>query len=233
MVMQHWWSPAVLGRVVTSAPLALPAPGVAQLHAPAPVPRELGDAEIAALIAATTDDARLAVVALLIGISAEELVALRWDEIDLSAEAIHVGGETGRVVPLQDLLRSLLVARQRVDDTDAEGTVLHDAQGAPLAIEEVERLILYGAFDAGLDRPQEVTPDTLRYTYLAFLLRQGIRAADIPGVAGYVPHNELAVYMQSNSPKARRPLEHIDRLLPALRELGGRGSDEAPDAIRL
>jgi uncharacterized protein involved in exopolysaccharide biosynthesis len=233
MVMQHWWSPAVLGRDVTSAPLALAAPGVAQLHAPAPVPRELGDAEIAALIAATTDDARLAVVALLIGISAEELVALRWDEIDLSAEAMHVGGETRRVVPLQDPLRSLLVARQRVDDTDAEGTVLHDAQGARLVIEEVERLVLYSAYDAGLDRPQEVTSDALRYTYLAFLLRQGIRAADIPGVAGYVTHNELVVYMQSNSPKARRPLQHIDRLLPALRELGGRGSDEAPDAIRL
>jgi hypothetical protein len=49
-------------------------------------------------------------------------------------------------------------------------------------------------------------------------MRQGIRAADIAGVAGSVPQRELIACMQINSPRERRPLELIDRVLPALRE---------------
>ena len=219
MLVQHSWGPAMLGRDLMSAPPLLAAPGFAQLPAPEPLPRELGDAEIAALVAAATDDARLAAVALLMGLCAEELVALRWDEIDLPAGVIRVAGEAGRAVPLQEPLHRLLVARKRAH-SGATVDVLHNAQGARLAIAEVERLVLYAAYDAGLDRPQEVTPAGLRYTYLSYLMRQGIRTADIAGVAGWVPQQELIAYMQINSPRERRPLELIDRVLPALREPG-------------
>jgi hypothetical protein len=91
-----------------------------------------------------------------------------------------------------------------------------------LAIEDVERLILFAAYDAGLDRPDEVTMDGLRYTYLSYLLRQGIRAADIWDVAGDIPQSQLLACMRINSPAERRPLELIDRVLPALRALAER-----------
>ena len=222
MLVQHAWAPTMLGRDVTSAPLSLAAPGIAQLPAPEPLPRELGDAEIAALVAAATDDARLVVVALLMGLSAEELVALRWDEIDLSAGIIRVANEAPRAVPLLEPLHGLLIGGQRAE-TGATAEVLHNAQGACLEIAEVERLVLYAAYDAGLDRPQEVTPTALRYTYLCFLIRQGIRAADIADAVGGIRQKELITCMQINSPRERRPLELIDRVLPALRELDGGG----------
>ncbi|MBV9816692.1 MAG: hypothetical protein JO229_13190, partial [Alphaproteobacteria bacterium] len=50
------------------------------------------------------------------------------------------------------------------------------------------------------------------------------RAADIDRVAGRVPHNELVAYMQLNSPATRRPIEDIDRVLPALREIAAAGT---------
>jgi len=217
LLVQHALAPALLGRAMTSGPLSLAAPGVAQLPAPEPLPRELGDAEIAALVAAATKDGRLAVAAILMGLSAEELVALRWDDIDLSAEAIHVAGEAARTLPLQEPLLGLLVARQPAHEGVAS-EVLQTAREALVEIAEVERLVLYAAYDAGLDRPQEVTPAALRYTYLSYLIRQGIRAADIAGVAGPVPQKELIACMQINSPGERRPLELIDRILPGLRE---------------
>ena len=222
MIVQHSWVPTMLARETMIEPLSLAMPGSRQLPAPAALPRQLVDAEILALIRATTDDARLVVMALLSGLNTEELVALRWDEIDLSAGLIHVTGEDGRVVPLQEPLCGLLDAR-RPPQPEAAGTVLRGAKGDRLGIEEVGQLVQYGAHDAGLDRPQEVTPDALRYTWLSFLLRQGIRAADVSGVAGRVPHSDLVAYMQIHSPKARQPLDQIDRVLPVLRELARDG----------
>jgi hypothetical protein len=88
-----------------------------------------------------------------------------------------------------------------------------------LKLAEVTRLVLFSAYDAGLDRPQEVTPSVLRYTFIGYLLRQGIRAADIDRIVGRMPQTELLAYMQLNSPSARRPIEDIERVLPALRKI--------------
>ncbi len=206
-------------RVSRRGPLReLGAPNIAQLPAPTPPPRELTDAEITALIAAATDDPRMAIVALLMGVRPEELAALRWDEIDPNAGRIHVSGESARTIPLQEPLRSLIVARQN-RRVETAPTVLHDVHGRPLPIEAIGELVFYSAYDAGIDRPHEVTADALRYTYLGFLLRQGIRAADIGRIVGRVPQNDLIAYMQLHSPTARLPFEQIERLLPVLREL--------------
>ena len=215
--VEHSWAPGLLAREPAGPVHALSAPPVGQLPAPTPPPRELTNAEIAALFAAAPDDARLTMVALLTGLRPEELAALRWDDIDRNAGHIRVSGESARTLPLSEPFDSLLDARQATSQTAA--TVLHDAHGHPLAVEEIEPLVLYSAYDAGLDRPNEVTAGALRYTYLSFLLRQGIRAADIGRIVGRVPQNDLVLYMQLHSPAVRLPFEQIERLLPALREL--------------
>jgi integrase len=218
MQMQHSWAPAALGidAARQSPPLAASAAG--RLPAPEPLPRELADAEVTALVAAATADARLATMALLMGLTSEELVALRWDGIDLAAGVIRVPGKSARDIPLVDPLRALVIARrQTISDPAIE--LLHDAQGGRLMVQEIERLVLNAAYDAGLDRPEEVTPAALRYTYLSYLLRQGIRAADVSSIAGDVPQSELIACMRVNSPRERRPLELIDRVVPALRAL--------------
>src|SRR6516165_1396378 len=180
--VEHSWAPGLLAHEPASRVRELSAPSMGQLPAPTPPPRELTSAEITALFAAAPDDARLAMVALLNGMRPEELAALRWDDVDRNAGVIRVGGESARSIPVQEPFGSLIAARQAMPQTAA--TILHDARGQPLAVEEIEPLVLYGAYDAGLDRPNEVTAGALRYTYLSFLLRQGIRAADIGRVVG-------------------------------------------------
>ena len=150
--------------------------------------------------------------------SVEEIVALRWDDIDFATGLSSIGGTAARTVSLHEPIRALVTAR-RQRQPDAAGTVLQEPDGSALTIEEVARQVLFAAYDAGLDRPQEITTDALRYTYLGFLLRQGIRAADISHVAGRVPQQALVAYMQLHSPTTRRPIEQIERLLPVLREL--------------
>lgn len=218
MLVQQSWAPAFLGSGPVNEPRPLAPPELVRLPAPEPPPRELRDEEVAALVAAATEDARLAVVALLMGISARELVALRWDDIDFSAGVIRVGGEAARTIPLEEPLRSLIAARAR-QRADGALTLLHYRHGGSLSVDEVGRLVFYGADDARLDRPHEVTSEVLSYTYLAFLLRQGIRAADVGRIVGDIGQNDLVSYMQRLSPAVRLSFEQIERRLPALRAL--------------
>jgi len=181
-------------------------------------PRQLQDTEIVALLTAATDDARLVMLALLSGLNTEEIAALCWDQIDFTEHVIRAADSNPRILLLEEPLRGLLDARRQHSPT-ISGTVFHNIGGSRLSIEEVEQLVKYAAHDAALDRPQEVAPGTLRYTWLSFLLRQGIRAADVSRVAGYVPQNDLVTYMALHSPRTRQPLDRIDRVLPVLRRL--------------
>src|SRR5271165_6768234 len=94
---QPWW-PVAVGRDMAAAPPPLLAAEAARLPAPDPAPRELTDAEIAALLRATSDDGHLILTGLLSGLSAEEIVALEWDQIDLDAGTIRMNGEAPRTL---------------------------------------------------------------------------------------------------------------------------------------
>jgi integrase len=190
------------------------------LPAPDPLPRELTDTEITALLQAATDDGRVVVTGLLSGLSAAEIAALAWDRIDLDAGTIAVNGESARSLPLGDPLGRLLATR-RAAEPQAEGNVLRGPSGGPLPLDDIRSLVMYAAYDAGLDGADEVSLRALRHTYLVYLLRQGIRFADIGRIVGRLPQDELAAYMRLTPSQARRPLEQIDPVLPALREATG------------
>jgi polysaccharide biosynthesis transport protein len=215
-----WWPVAIeRGTVATSPPLL--ATETVRLPAPDPPPREFTDAEIAALLRATSDDGRLILTGLLSGLGADEIVALDWDQIDLDAGTIRVSGESSRVLPLNDPLRQLLTARRAALQPQAEGHVLRGASGGPLPLDDIRSVVMYAAYDAGLDGADEVTPRSLRHTYLVHLLRQGIRFADIGRIVGRLPQDELAAYMRFAPSQPRVPLEQIDPVLPALRSTAG------------
>jgi polysaccharide biosynthesis transport protein len=216
---QPWW-PVPLGRELASASRPLLAAESARLPAPDPEPRELTDSEIAALMRATSDDGHLILTGLLSGLCAEEIVAFDWDQIDLDAGTIRVSGEAARTLPLNDALRNLIAARRALQP-EAAGTLLRGPSGGPLPLDDIRSLVMYAAYDAGLDGADEVTPRALRHTYLVYLLRQGIRFADIGRIVGRLPQQELSAYMRYAPSQPRLPLEQIDLILPGLREMTG------------
>src|SRR5262249_44913905 len=76
---QPWW-PVAVGRGAVASPPLFTAE-TARLPAPDPPPRELTDMEVGALLRAANEDGRLLIMGLLSGLSAEEIVALDWDQI--------------------------------------------------------------------------------------------------------------------------------------------------------
>jgi integrase len=206
------------GRDGIAPAATLTASEIARLPAPTPMPRQLNDPEIAALIAATKEDNRVAVLGLLSGLSAEEVVALSWDEVNLADGVIRVVGAYGRTIPIEEPFRDLL-AVQRERQPEATGTVLRGRRGISVDAQRLQQIVQHAAYDAGLDHPQELTPQALRHTWLVFLLRQGLRAADVAEVAGPVSDEELMTSMEIHSPKTKQPAHRIDRVLPILRQL--------------
>jgi len=216
---QPWW-PVAVGRGVVAGSPPLLAAEPARLPAPDPLPRELTDAEIAALLRAANDDGRLIVMGLLSGMSAEEIVALDWDQLDLDAGTIRISGESPRALPINAPLRQLIIGRRALQP-QAAGAVLCSPSGGPLPLDDIRSLVMYAAYDAGIEAADEVTLQTLRHTYLVYLLRQGIRFANIGRIAGSLPQRELAAYMRFAPSQPRRPLEEIELVLPPLRDIAG------------
>ena len=209
-VQPYWPRPPT--REVVTAQRPLLTAGPMQLPAPDASLRQLTDTEVTALLQAANDEGRLLIVTLFTGLTAEEIVGLRWDDVDLDAGTIKVSGRSARILPLREPLRDLIGARraaQRAEPSPASSA------------DEVAHLVMCAAYDAGLADAHEVTPAILRHTYLAFLLQQGARFADIGRIVGRLPQEELAAYMRFASAHPRVPLDQVDPIPPALRAMAG------------
>jgi hypothetical protein len=177
--------PVVSGMLVHGGPrpIALPGqghpapepPGQVMLPHHSTLPRELWPEEVDALVWGADYDTRIAILVLLHGVAPQELVELRWTDVDLERRVIRVPGEWSRELQINGALGRELVIGSAPSDSP-----LFRARGErPATLSDVGAALLYAAHDAGVERPSEVTPASLRHTYIAFLVRQGIRFADL------------------------------------------------------
>jgi hypothetical protein len=183
------------------------------------MPRELSRSEVAALLLAADDQTRLALRALLAGINAEELLALRWEDIDRESGVASIAGTAARELPLPGTLLEEL-ARRPMDTTYAPaGPLLATTPGHALTADDLTGLVLCAAHDAGLDDPAEVTPAALQHTYAAYLVRQGVRFADLAPVLGRLSPDALAAYSALAPDGPRLAAEQIDWSYPSREDL--------------
>jgi succinoglycan biosynthesis transport protein ExoP len=187
-----------------SAPALLPRQAI--------FPRELGADEVAALVQASDDDSRLVVLLLLSGASLDEALALHDGDVDLAGRLIHVRGGSVRDIALGEPLRALLAARTAA--RPAEMLLGHPDR--PATRDTVRAQILCAAHDAGIEDAIDVTADGLRHTYVAFLVRQGIRFADLTRLVGHLPAEVLGAYSALSPPGSRISGEAINVVFPVM-----------------
>ena len=199
-------------RGQSAAAMRLEASSPALLAQQPTFPRELDQHEVAALAQASDDDSRLVVLLLLSGISLDEALALRCSDVDLGPGLIHVGGESERDVALSESLRALLAMRTTA--VSAEQLLLGH-QDRPATRDTVRAQILAAAHDAGIEGVIDVTTDCLRHTYVAFLVRQGIRFSDLTRIVGHLPAEVLGAYSALSPRGSRFPREAINVVYPA------------------
>ncbi|MDP2030406.1 MAG: hypothetical protein Q8K12_12275 [Thiobacillus sp.] len=192
---------------------ALPAAGATLLGSQPALPRELGQDEVNALLRAGSETARVTMLLLLSGISAEEALAVKSDDVDLPRRVIRIGGESAREAAMCEALVELIIGRAKQPGQQ----LLADAQGRDIGLPDLSAELLCAAHDAGIEQPAEVNPAALRHTYVAFLVRQGIRFADLTQIVGRLPAETLSDYSTLSPAGARITLEAVERVLPALR----------------
>lgn len=189
------------------------------------LPRELSQAEVMDLLRIAGPDIRLLIVCLLSGLTAAEASDLQWGDIDKDAGVIHVTGKSGRTIAVTPpLLAAIEAFMPAVADVDSP--VWQDADGNPLAPDDMAAMLLYSAHDAGLTRPPDVTPEAVRHTYIAFLVRKGVRLNELARLAGYISSTTLAAYGVYSPPGSAVPLDSVESVYPALQGFYQHPSDD-------
>jgi uncharacterized protein involved in exopolysaccharide biosynthesis len=186
-----------------------------RLAAPLSLPRELTVPETAALLRGADADARRAATLILCGLSIDEVLALRWGDIDPDGGTVRVGAPQ----PRQVLMAALVVPLFGDRPADPAVAVVRGADGEALSRDALTAALLVAAHDAGIEQAQEVSPEALRHTYLAFLVRQGARFADITRWVGPLAPDVLSAYSQLAPAGARLEAAAVQRLFPALAQV--------------
>jgi integrase len=212
-------SMAAAGRPLMVEGEHAPHPQLPPLAPPlgAGLPRELADAELEALLAAAPAGVRPALTALLCGIDPQALAALLWRDVDLARGTLRIGE---REMTLPEPLRAVLA-------TLVDATTTLDARVFAVAPDDLDAQTLIAAHDAGLERAGEVTVAALRHTFIAHLVRQGLRFAELTQIVGALAPEALNAYGALAPPGPKRPLGAIDPVLPALRRLAAGGVVDA------
>jgi uncharacterized protein involved in exopolysaccharide biosynthesis len=181
------------------------------LAQPYALPRELSLEDTAALLRAADPHTRRAILLLLAGVSPEELLKLQWGDVDHATAMVRVGGPGARQVKL-----GVEAAACFQDAAPADGSPLIPGPGAePASLASLSADILCAAHDAGLADVDTVTPVALRHTYLAYLVRQGIRFSDLTQLVGSLPREALTAYSALAPAGQRLPRESVATVFPA------------------
>ena len=193
------------------------APTLPRLDAPMTMSRrELMPAEVSALLNVADDQAKLIIALLCTGASAAEIAAATATDLDAEGELKLRGRSSALTLPADyhDLL-----ARYAASLTTPDAPLFEQSSGGALTVEDLNATLTYLAHDAGISRPAEISAANLQHTYLAYLVRQGVRLGELSRVAGALPPAVLVAYASYAPPGAGRRLEDIDAVYPALASL--------------
>lgn len=186
----------------------------ALLGAAPPVLRELAHEEVGALLAASSGDVRWVLGALLMGLTADEAAGLCQGDFDADAGVLTVRGNASRLVTMPPWMQACRPASAG----GPEAPLLQDAGGAALTPGDIQSMLSCAAFDANLSAAAGVSPEVLRHTCIAWLVRQGLRFSELGALVGRPGAGALARYAEIAPPGPKRSAAEIDLLMPALRE---------------
>jgi uncharacterized protein involved in exopolysaccharide biosynthesis len=172
-----------------------------------PPKRELSSRQLKTLLNASNLKGKQLIALLLSGLSFDEAAALRAEEVDLSSGSIRVGGRFPRTILMSHLLKSLFQHSENRPCWNPDDTGVRIDLSAALVC---------AAVDSGLPDPQQITAEAVRHSYIAYLVRQGLRLSDLEQVVGYLEPPEMLSYSTYSPPQQGRKIDEIELLHPAL-----------------
>jgi uncharacterized protein involved in exopolysaccharide biosynthesis len=174
------------------------------------LPRELTQDEVVALLDAADASTRLVVLLLLSGIDVDETVGLRGSDVDVERNVIRIEGASARDISMSDPLRALVAPLASTKER------LLVVRGLPATTATIDAQILCAAHDARLASATEVDARCLRHTFISYLVRQGIRFADLQRLVGSLTAPMFAAYAKLSPAGPPASGQSIQAVFPPL-----------------
>ncbi len=207
----HMYNPAVADGLNYQQAAPLPIQQSPMNALASPMNRELSVHQLRILLNASNLKGKQVISLLLSGLTLDEAASLKEEQLDLEKATITVTGSAPRTLPIHRALTALFTQSGDRPVWDTGNAASTDALAAAL---------LCAAVDSGLPNPGEITPEAIRHSYIAYLVRQGLRLADLEHITGYLEPSVIAGYSSYSPPQQGRSIDDIEMLHPALNGLG-------------
>ncbi|MBA4142459.1 MAG: integrase [Nitrosospira sp.] len=169
--------------------------------------RELSSHQLRILLHASNVKGKQLIGLLLSGLTLDEAASLTPEQIDLEASLITVPGKPPRIIPMSTFLLSLFMQSNGCPAWNSED---------PQTRVDLSSALVCAAVDSGLPDPEEINPEAIRHSYIAYLVRQGLRLSDLEQVTGALAPAIISSYSAYSPPLQGRPISEIELLHPAL-----------------
>lgn len=155
------------------------------------LPKELTYKEVLMIYQAAEPVIKGVIKLIFNGLSLAEILSLNGADLNFETMTIFIPGQ-----------RNLTMTESVAEWFTSENTVTIWPSES-----EIKTLFCCAAIDSGMPQPEQISLETLRYTYMLFLLRQGIRLAELTKIFGNLSPSQLGV--GASFPKANL---HIDEI---------------------
>lgn len=155
--------------------------------------REMTYQEVETLYLAAEPGIKGVINLLFNGLSLPEILSLTADCLDIRSLMIIIPGQRNLI--MTDSVARWVVGENAVSNWPTEP--------------EINTLLCCAAIDSGLEQPEQINIETLRLTYMLFLLRQGIRLADLTKIVGSLLPNQLLELGRYSPAQTSVPMKDI------------------------
>jgi uncharacterized protein involved in exopolysaccharide biosynthesis len=169
--------------------------------------RELSSHQLRILLNASNLKGKQLISLLLSGLTLDEAASLKAGQIDLEMATITIAGSIPRTLGISNSLKALIAKSGDHPAWDAD---------KPISAGDLDAALLCAAVDSGLPDPGEITADAIRHSYIAYLVRQGLRLSDLEQITGYLEPSLISSYSTYSPPQQGRGIDDIELLHPAL-----------------
>ena len=184
--------------------------GQAHTALPQPAGTELDMEEIRQLFEQSDTIGQQLIALLLSGLTLEEVARIERCCFDFKESRLRVPGYQERAITLAP---SVLKLFAEIEPAPAN----EELEIAATSTAELVAKITLVAVDAGLSEPERINTQSLRHSYLTYLVRQGIKLSEVNKVVGGISATQLAAYAQLSPDGPGKPLEEIDLVYPLFR----------------
>lgn len=161
------------------------------------------------------------------GMDREEILLLRWTQIDEEAGVIEVPRRktgVGRAIPLTSKLRAILKQARRVQSVTGDGRVFLGPGGKPISVHTAKSALRRAYAGAELEVPAQWK--TLRHTLASRLAMADVPAAAIARMMGHTTQEVTDRYMHLSPGYLREARDRLEG--PAEPDVRGGGATEGP-----